>query len=292
MTLWRSFKNSLGGGVNGARGGWTDERRVDSLRLGGRGFLFGKEWELCWISGSANEIFLTIVLDLFVGEEGGNAFDIWESNVWRARTGEAVLSSAIYGRVVTLVGERQVGGGEMQLVGVDEPDNGGVGGGRYGGGGGGNDTRLNWLPEKSCSRGGGGGGRESRLKVLTNISAGGGGNISSSLTGVDASEDDDADPPLLPWCLLSVLELLPLSVASGEVADPPERRRLTEPVLSMLTIETVSPTSFNCLVMEVSGSFGLTDGLRLIVPVVGKSHSNPAGVLLPPPLPQHPLINE
>lgn len=36
----------------------------------------------------------------------------------------------------------------------------------------------------------------------------------------------------------------------------------------------VSPTSFSCLVIEVSGRFGFIDGFRLIVPV-GKSESNP-----------------
>lgn len=37
---------------------------------------------------------------------------------------------------------------------------------------------------------------------------------------------------------------------------------------------TVSPTSLSCLVMDVRGNLGFMDGLRLMVPVVGKSHSN------------------
>lgn len=36
----------------------------------------------------------------------------------------------------------------------------------------------------------------------------------------------------------------------------------------------VSPTSFSCRVIEVSGRFGFIDGFRLIVPV-GNSESNP-----------------
>lgn len=33
-------------------------------------------------------------------------------------------------------------------------------------------------------------------------------------------------------------------------------------------------TSLSCLVMDVRGNLGFMDGLRLMVPVVGKSHSN------------------
>lgn len=98
------------------------------------------------------------------------------------------------------------------------------------------------------------------VRSLTGVPGG------TGLTGV-------AFPDL--WCLFSV-------------PDPSEsvplRRRLCllvsvlDPELVGLGQEsgssrTVSPTSFNCLVIDVRGNFGFIDGFRFIVPVGNSPHS-------------------
>lgn len=73
----------------------------------------------------------------------------------------------------------------------------------------------------------------------------------------DSSDEMFEERRLL--CLVPLLVRVPLrdSVSGG---DEPST--------------TVSPTSLSCLVMDVRGNLGFMDGLRLMVPVVGKSHSN------------------
>ena len=45
-------------------------------------------------------------------------------------------------------------------------------------------------------------------------------------------------------------------------------------ILTSQKIDISFVTSLSCLVMDVRGNLGFMDGLRLMVPVVGKSHSN------------------
>lgn len=68
--------------------------------------------------------------------------------------------------------------------------------------------------------------------------------------------------PLLSSLRLRLCRLVKVPPRSGEVG------------LLLSPVKFVSPTSFSCLVIEVSGKLGFIDGFRLIVPV-GKSESNP-----------------
>lgn len=52
---------------------------------------------------------------------------------------------------------------------------------------------------------------------------------------------------------------------------------------------TVSPTSFNCLVIDVRGSFGFIEGFLFIVPVGNSPHSKATSQLLGAPSDRHPL---